>query len=74
MKTIKDWIEILEEHKICPVCGSENTIPVITPYPYEYKTDWLREANSKRGIIICCNDCGALASITAKELESEGIE
>lgn len=70
MKNVKAWIEILKENEECPMCGSENLYPTITPYPYEYQSDSFREANSKRGIMICCNDCGAVASISAEELEN----
>lgn len=69
MKNVKDWIVILEENSVCAFCGSEEVIPVITPYPYEYKSEPFISANSKRGIMVCCDDCGAVCTITAEELE-----
>jgi hypothetical protein len=67
---VKGWIEKLKEVEVCGACGSEDVCPVIIPYPYEYKSPEFKEANSKRGIMICCADCGALAVLTAEELEN----
>jgi len=70
MKNVKDWIKILAKNSVCPICGSEDVLPTITPYPYDYASPSFREANSKRGIMIVCNDCGALARLSAEELEN----
>ncbi|MEA4962104.1 hypothetical protein [Lutispora sp.] len=69
MNTVKDWIRILEENQECPACGSEDVIPVITPHPYKFTSAIFIKANDQRGIMICCNDCGAVATLTAEELE-----
>lgn len=70
MKNVKDWIAILEEYSKCGICDSENVYPVITPYPYEYTSKTFKDANSKRGIMITCNICGAVSSISAEKIES----
>jgi len=70
VKKVKDWIVILEENSVCAFCGSEEVFPVITPYPNEYKSEPFVSANSKRGIMITCNDCGAVGSLSAEELEN----
>jgi len=70
VKNVKAWIEKLKENEVCPMCGSDEVYPVITPYPCEYSSPMFQEANSKRGMMICCNDCGALASLPAEELEN----
>ena len=70
MKTIKDWIAILDENSTCAFCGSKEVYPVITPYPYTYTSKPFVEANSKRGIMFVCDDCGAVGSLSAEELEN----
>lgn len=69
MNNVKDWIKILEENAECPMCGSEDVIPAIAPHPYKFTSDIFIKANSQRGIMICCNGCGAVATLTAEELE-----
>lgn len=70
MKTVSDWINKLSQFKECGFCGSQSVYPVITPYPHKYTSDTFKEANSRRGIMITCNDCGAVGSISAEELEN----
>ena len=69
MKNVKEWIKILEENAACPMCGSEDVIPGITPFPHKFASNIFIKANSQRGIMICCYDCGAVATLTAEELE-----
>jgi len=70
MKTVSDWIKKLSQFNECGFCGSKNVYPVITPYPAKYTSDIYKEANSKRWIMITCNNCGAVGSIGAEELEN----
>jgi uncharacterized Zn finger protein len=70
MKTVKDWIEILEEFSKCGICGSEYVYLVITPYPHKYASEPYIRANAQRGIMITCNNCGAVGSLSAEDLEN----
>lgn len=70
MKNVKDWMAILKKNSKCVFCDSENVYPVITPCPHKYTGELYIKANSKRGIMICCEDCGAVCSISAEVLEN----